>query len=424
MLRPACHSRRQCAAKPAVATSRGTPRWRSSSPITIRRSPGTSTTSTSSRSSRPAAASTRAITGSFRSRLGPWSSFRPGSDTSTAAARTSVVYNCLFRADLDEAELMWAFRDGHLRMLFNPDGLSRAGSRRPPVAVQLDDQGLANVLAALEPITREQPRCADAGPASSAHLLLALDVVATASHDAARGPCGTTPPGGRRGGDGVDRGRHHASLDARGVERRRPMSAPRTSRARSRSASGCRRCTICRDFGRNARPSCSTRTDDAVASIGAAVGWPDPAYFSRRFRAVFGVSPREYRHRHQRGRRGRAARPDRPARLARRSAKASKNRSRKGKFADRAGPMLAARTRLNAFLAVCRLAAYAIRGGGASMRHSARTRLGVLTIFAALAIAACSAVSAVQPSRLRRRRVLRRRPHPKPRRRAPSRTSR
>ena len=41
------------------------------------------------------------------------------------------------------------------------------------------------------------------------------------------------------------------------------------------------------------------RTDDSVAFIGAAVGWPDPAYFSRRFRAVYGVSPRDYRHRHR-----------------------------------------------------------------------------------------------------------------------------
>ena len=44
-----------------------------------------------------------------------------------------------------------------------------------------------------------------------------------------------------------------------------------------------------------------TRTDDTVASIGAAVGWPDPAYFSRRFRAVFGMSPRDFRHRQRAG---------------------------------------------------------------------------------------------------------------------------
>ncbi|WP_156365020.1 AraC family transcriptional regulator [Sciscionella sediminilitoris] len=35
-----------------------------------------------------------------------------------------------------------------------------------------------------------------------------------------------------------------------------------------------------------------------VAEIGREVGWPDPAYASRRFRAFFGVSPRTYRARY------------------------------------------------------------------------------------------------------------------------------
>jgi AraC family L-rhamnose operon transcriptional activator RhaR len=38
-------------------------------------------------------------------------------------------------------------------------------------------------------------------------------------------------------------------------------------------------------------------TDEPIAAVGAAVGWPDPSQFSRRFRAVFGVSPRTYRRR-------------------------------------------------------------------------------------------------------------------------------
>ena len=46
-------------------------------------------------------------------------------------------------------------------------------------------------------------------------------------------------------------------------------------------------------------------TDQSVAAIGAAVGWPDPSQFSRRFRAEFGVSPRAYRqHVARRGRCG------------------------------------------------------------------------------------------------------------------------
>ena len=38
-------------------------------------------------------------------------------------------------------------------------------------------------------------------------------------------------------------------------------------------------------------------TDDSIASIGRAVGWPEPAAFSRQFSKAFGVSPREFRRR-------------------------------------------------------------------------------------------------------------------------------
>lgn len=38
-------------------------------------------------------------------------------------------------------------------------------------------------------------------------------------------------------------------------------------------------------------------TDTPIAEVGRAVGWPDPNYFSRRFRALYGVSPRDYRSR-------------------------------------------------------------------------------------------------------------------------------
>jgi transcriptional regulator GlxA family with amidase domain len=37
------------------------------------------------------------------------------------------------------------------------------------------------------------------------------------------------------------------------------------------------------------------RTADPVADVGAGVGWADPNYFARRFRARFGMSPTEYR---------------------------------------------------------------------------------------------------------------------------------
>jgi AraC family L-rhamnose operon transcriptional activator RhaR len=41
-------------------------------------------------------------------------------------------------------------------------------------------------------------------------------------------------------------------------------------------------------------------TDTPAGTIGGQVGWPDPSYFSRRFRQHRGVSPRAYRARSQR----------------------------------------------------------------------------------------------------------------------------
>jgi AraC family L-rhamnose operon transcriptional activator RhaR len=35
----------------------------------------------------------------------------------------------------------------------------------------------------------------------------------------------------------------------------------------------------------------------SVSEIGRAVGWPDPNYAARRFRATYGMSPTEYRRR-------------------------------------------------------------------------------------------------------------------------------
>ena len=147
-----------------------------------------------------------------------------------------------------------------------------------------------------------------------------------------------------------------------------------------------------------------TRTDDTVASIGAAVGWPDP----RTSRAGSALSSGSARATFATASGLAASRPGVGRTALRGLARPAQDRPRTGQgrssSADRPSPMLAARTRLNAFLAVCRLAAYAIRGGGASMRQLARTRLGVLTIVAALAMPPAAADSAVQPRRLQRRR--------------------
>ncbi|HWE61935.1 MAG TPA: AraC family transcriptional regulator [Chloroflexota bacterium] len=52
-------------------------------------------------------------------------------------------------------------------------------------------------------------------------------------------------------------------------------------------------------------------TDLPLSAIGHAVGWPDPNYFARRFKAHFGVSATAYRSRYAAAR----ARPDQTHRL-------------------------------------------------------------------------------------------------------------
>lgn len=53
------------------------------------------------------------------------------------------------------------------------------------------------------------------------------------------------------------------------------------------------------------------RTDRSVSRIGAEVGWADPSYFARRFKACFGISASAYRSGLLPG--GMAQRPDRSA---------------------------------------------------------------------------------------------------------------
>ena len=47
------------------------------------------------------------------------------------------------------------------------------------------------------------------------------------------------------------------------------------------------------------------RTPEPVSAVGAAVGWTDPNYFARRFRAHFGASPTAFRGRAGGSQRGR-----------------------------------------------------------------------------------------------------------------------
>jgi AraC family L-rhamnose operon transcriptional activator RhaR len=221
----------------------------------------------------------------------------PGVSHEYRGCEDLIVYNCLFRADLDEAELMWAFRDGHLSVLFNPDSLARDRALREPVVVQLDDDGLAAVMAALERIRLRTPDT-QTRTGQLANLLLALDVVASA----------------RRATDPTDRRATAPPVVAAALElMSRDIAHPWTLEELSRRMY-VGRFHLSRTFAKyvglppmhylariraERAAAMLTSTDQPVASIGAAVGWADPPSFSRRFRGVFGISPRVYRKRHR-----------------------------------------------------------------------------------------------------------------------------
>jgi len=205
------------------------------------------------------------------------------------------VFNCLFRADLADGELMWAFRDDHLRVLFDP--LPRPGNKRGEeiVNVQLDEAGTETFLAALEPIDRGAPE-ARTRAGQVGHLLLALDVVATAARAAGEADASMSLPSTVATALALIEDDVAFPWTLGELSRLTYVGPTHLARSFARSL-GMPPMHYLTQIRAERAAVMLTRTDDTVASIGAAVGWPDPAYFSRRFRAVFGMSPRDFRHR-------------------------------------------------------------------------------------------------------------------------------
>ena len=128
------------------------------------------------------------------------------------------VLNCFFRAELDEMELAWAFRDAGLRRLFNPTGLALPRSERPVVVRQLDEAELGRMLEALDAL-RSLPAERRTRPTELGHLLVALDCVAAGEATARRAPGPAGDLAARGPGVRAPRARPRPSLDPRGAER-------------------------------------------------------------------------------------------------------------------------------------------------------------------------------------------------------------
>jgi AraC-like DNA-binding protein/quercetin dioxygenase-like cupin family protein len=219
----------------------------------------------------------------------------PGVVHGYRGCRDMEVYNCFFRAELSDFELLWAARDDALGALFGGGRIRRLEDDH--VVIQVERSAFARCVVELEAIRLEDPS-ERSHAREIGHLLLALDLIARHGQQ-----YGLSPTDRRLATPRVvaavleafdtDLARHWTLADLSNEvyvgsfhlahEFKRWMGvSPMAYLARSRAKRA---------------GMLLAGTDDSIASIGRAVGWPDPAAFSRQFSKAFGVSPREFRRR-------------------------------------------------------------------------------------------------------------------------------
>ena len=217
---------------------------------------------------------------------------RPGAWHAYRHCEELAVVNCCFRARLLRHELLWLVEEPRLRLLLWAGQDADDGV----VPVTLPGAALRQCLGALEQLA--EPMAEAPRPYRLAHLLLLLRGLAcelgaaqladaerlantpTVVADALRLLTGDLARPWRVeeiAAEVAVSPAHFSRLFHKAVGRP-PMAHLAVLRA-------------------EAAATRLLRTDDPVADVGAAVGWDDPNYFARRFRARFGMSPTEYRSR-------------------------------------------------------------------------------------------------------------------------------
>jgi AraC family transcriptional regulator, L-rhamnose operon transcriptional activator RhaR len=217
---------------------------------------------------------------------------RPGAWHTYRHCDGLAVVNCCFQARLLEHELLWLVEEPRLRLLLWPGQKADDGV----VPVVLTSDALRHCHDALQRLA--EPPADTPRPYRLAHLMLLLwglarELDAAQLADAER--LAGTPT---------------AVTDALRLltsDLARPWRAEQLAAEVAVSPAHFSR-LFHRAVGRppmahlavlraEAAATRLLRTPDPVADIGAAVGWGDPNYFARRFRAHFGMSPTEYRSR-------------------------------------------------------------------------------------------------------------------------------
>jgi AraC family L-rhamnose operon transcriptional activator RhaR len=219
--------------------------------------------------------------------IGPGDVFilHPGAWHAYERCRALRLANCTFASDLLGRELAWTREDARLGALLHQ-------AQPVPRQLTLPPAALAAALAATDAIQAAQDGGAAARTTLLGHLLLLFAQLAPQAPVAGGGRAALPEPLQR-------------VIDALDADLKRPWSI-----AALATLAGWDRAHLIRTFRRatglppgawltqrrGERAAIGLLTTDLpVAAIGAQVGWSDPAYFARRFRALFGMAPLRYR---------------------------------------------------------------------------------------------------------------------------------
>lgn len=228
----------------------------------------------------------------------------PGQWHSYERCRGLVLYNCLLGIELLTREFAWARSDPQLSPMF-PNRLPAAGQPQRSagqgvLTLHLDPATLETCVRELEILralqTGEDP--VRARPEIIGHLLL---VLATLSRHLVGGGALRGLRGGGSEPDpavvkAIQALEERLDHDWGLVELSKLLNLNRSYLVRlfKRHTGQSPMAWLARRRAEKAAVLLLT-TDQPVAAVGKAVGWHDPNYFARRFRAAFGLSAREYR---------------------------------------------------------------------------------------------------------------------------------
>jgi AraC family L-rhamnose operon transcriptional activator RhaR len=217
---------------------------------------------------------------------------RPGAWHAFHRCEDLRVVNCCFQTRLLERELLWLAEEPRLRFLLWPG----VGVGDGVVHVHLSADGLracAEALDRLDATPDTEPR-----PHQVAHLLLLLRSIAgdldlAQLDDAARV---ATAPAAVMEALRLMAGDLARDWTVTSLAGAVALSPTHLSRLFHRTVGRPPMAHLAK-LRAEAAATRLLRTSEPVSRVGAAVGWSDPNYFARRFRAYFGVSPTAFRRR-------------------------------------------------------------------------------------------------------------------------------